>query len=191
MSKNAREFVVAAAAAAIVMAMALALTGCGNDSDKPATVTPENRGIGGPVPSQVDDGSSGSTGKSGSSSGKNGGAPAGVSASTGATASQGGAGQPPKQVTVDPGGTANASHGKTSSLTARTFTIIKVLKGERVRLRAKSAVDDTLHVYGYEKKVPLPAGKTVKYSFKASRDGLFVIQFEKQGLNVGELRVSP
>jgi hypothetical protein len=182
----------AIAGAAILMALGLALTGCGNDSDKPATVTPENRGIGGAVPSQLDEGSTsdGSTAASGKG-GKSTGDVSGVSASTGATASQGGAGQPPKQVTIDPGGLANASKGKTSKLSARTFTIIKVLKGDRVKLSAKSDVADTLHVYGYEHKVPLPAGKTVKYSFKANKDGLFVIQFDKQGINVGELRVSP
>lgn len=187
MRKNARGIVLAIAGVAILIAMSIAMAGCG-DEQKPTTVTPENRGIGGPVPSQVDDGTTESTGSAGktAATGKS-----NSGASGGSEPAQGAAGAPPKQVTVDPGGTANASKGKTSKLTARTFTIIKLLKGDRARLRIKSDVKDVLHIYGYEKMVPLPAGKVVSYSFKANRDGLFVMQFKQQGINVGELRVSP
>jgi len=66
-----------------------------------------------------------------------------------------------------------------------------VVQGKKVKLRAVSNQDDTLIIYGYNYKIPLKANKPKSYSFKAKKAGIFVMQFQKQNVEVGELRVSP
>ncbi|MGH2907203.1 MAG: hypothetical protein ACRDKI_10605 [Solirubrobacterales bacterium] len=68
---------------------------------------------------------------------------------------------------------------------------ISVKQGDTVYVRARSATENELHIHGYDYKVDLPAGKTVSYKFKADISGVFVMEFENQGLQVAELKVNP
>ena len=68
---------------------------------------------------------------------------------------------------------------------------IEVEKGETVRFRATSANADHVHVHGYDRLKDIPAGKTVTVSFKADIEGIFEIELEDAGEQIGELRVVP
>src|SRR5262245_16274441 len=65
---------------------------------------------------------------------------------------------------------------------------IEVDKGDTVRFRARSPVDDEVHVHGYDLKKDAPANQTVSMSFKATIDGIFEIEFEEQGKQIASLR---
>jgi hypothetical protein len=88
-------------------------------------------------------------------------------------------------------GGAKVSTQQGPLLVAGKVTNIKASKGDTVYLRARSKEPDHLHIHGYDYSVDLPAGKTVSYKFKADIDGAFEIEFERQGLQVAELKVSP
>jgi hypothetical protein len=60
-----------------------------------------------------------------------------------------------------------------------------------VRFRARSPQDDEIHVHGYDLKKDLTANQTASMSFKATIDGIFVIEFEEQGKQIASLRVNP
>jgi FtsP/CotA-like multicopper oxidase with cupredoxin domain len=83
--------------------------------------------------------------------------------------------------TVDPG----------PLLTAAKVTKIRVTKGDTVRFRVRSSGAEEVHVHGYDLKQDLPAGKTVKMSFKATIDGIFEIELEHSGTQIAQLRVDP
>jgi hypothetical protein len=83
--------------------------------------------------------------------------------------------------TVDPG----------PLLTGDKVVKIEVDKGDTVRFRARSPQDDEIHVHGYDLKKDLSANQTVSMSFKATIDGIFVIEFENQGKQIASLRVNP
>jgi hypothetical protein len=76
-------------------------------------------------------------------------------------------------------------------LTGDKVVKIEVNKGDTVRFRARSPVDDEVHVHGYDLKKDLPANQTVSMSFKATIDGIFEIEFEEQGKQIASLRVNP
>ncbi len=76
-------------------------------------------------------------------------------------------------------------------LTGEKVVKIEVNKGDTVRFRARSPVDDEVHVHGYDLKKDLPANRTVSMSFKATIDGIFEIEFEEQGKQIASLRVNP
>jgi hypothetical protein len=180
-------------AAGVAVLAVVALTGCGSSSNQAAPVTSQSHALGGAAQTQStgstkqsgqskQGSSAGSTATSGAGRQGNGGAAAGSTAPAGGTT-------PPN--IVGGNGTADASKGTRPLLTTKALTIIKLVKGERVQLRARSQVNDVMHIFGYEYNVKLPAGKTIAYSFKAKRDGDFLIEFVNQAVNVGELRISP
>lgn len=72
-----------------------------------------------------------------------------------------------------------------------TVERLRATKGERVRFRVRSEGDDELHVHGYEIKRALAAGKTASVSFEARIDGVFEIELEGAGEQIGSLRVDP
>ena len=100
---------------------------------------------------------------------------------TTATATPGETETPTPKPTVDPG----------PLLTGDKVTKIRVTKGDTVRFRVLSPKDEEVHVHGYDLKKDLPAGQTVSMSFKATIDGIFEIEFEGAGKQIGELRVDP
>jgi hypothetical protein len=68
---------------------------------------------------------------------------------------------------------------------------IDVKKGNRVRLVVASDVADEIHVHGYDFMKDVPAGGVVRFDFPATIDGAFVIELEKRGEQIAELKVEP
>ncbi|MBJ7353687.1 MAG: hypothetical protein JHC98_02585 [Thermoleophilaceae bacterium] len=71
---------------------------------------------------------------------------------------------------------------------------VKVDKGEKVMIRGLSDSSGEMHVHGYDKEVPLKAGRIARVTFTANIDGEFAIEFHLSNgghLDVGTLRVSP
>ena len=48
-----------------------------------------------------------------------------------------------------------------------------------------------MHVHGYDLMKDVPAGKTITMSFKATITGIFEIEFEDAGEEIGKLTVEP
>ncbi len=76
-------------------------------------------------------------------------------------------------------------------LVAGDIERLRVANGERVRFRVRSDSAEELHVHGYDISRELPAGKTVPVSFEADIDGVFEIELEGAGEQIGSLRVDP
>ncbi len=90
-----------------------------------------------------------------------------------------------------PAATATATVDPGPLLTGDKVTKIRVTKGDTVRFRALSPTAEEVHVHGYDLKLELAAGKVGSMSFKATIDGIFEIEFEGSGTQIGELRVDP
>jgi len=68
---------------------------------------------------------------------------------------------------------------------------ITAKKGGRVRFSVTSDTADEIHAHGYDIKRDVPAGGTVRYDFPATIDGLFVVELEHEGQQIGALTVEP
>ncbi|MFJ2740769.1 hypothetical protein ACIO3O_13970 [Streptomyces sp. NPDC087440] len=75
--------------------------------------------------------------------------------------------------------------GKVSPAPGRT----ELKRGERVALRVTSDRDDTLHVHGYDKELPLPAGREAALVLTVDRSGLFEVETHESGLVLTQLLV--
>jgi FtsP/CotA-like multicopper oxidase with cupredoxin domain len=111
--------------------------------------------------------------------------------------------RPAAQTTSTPTPTASATSGATETptptptvdpgplLTAGKVAKLRVKKGDTVRFRIRSATAEEVHVHGYDIKKDVAAGKVARMSFKATIDGIFVIEFEHAGTQIASLRVDP
>ncbi len=71
----------------------------------------------------------------------------------------------------------------------RTITL---KKGERARIAISSPdTSDEVHVHGYDLKRDLKAGGSVRLSFPAEAEGIFEIELEGAGTQIGKLVVEP
>ena len=69
---------------------------------------------------------------------------------------------------------------------------IRVAKGARVRIQVASQdTTDEVHVHGYDLRRDLEAGDSVRFSFVADAEGIFEIELERKGTQIGELVVEP
>jgi len=69
---------------------------------------------------------------------------------------------------------------------------ITVKKGERARIQVASPdTSDEIHLHGYDLARDLKAGGSVRFSFKANADGIFEIELEGAGRQIGKLVVEP
>ncbi len=69
---------------------------------------------------------------------------------------------------------------------------ITVKKGARARIQVASQdTSDEVHVHGYDVKRELKAGDSVRLSFDADAEGIFEIELERAGRQIGELTVEP
>ncbi|KOX38364.1 hypothetical protein ADL06_01545 [Streptomyces sp. NRRL F-6491] len=66
---------------------------------------------------------------------------------------------------------------------------IELKKGERLTLRVTSDRDDTLHVHGYDRELPLSAGAPATLTLTADRTGLFEVETHDSGLVLTQLVV--
>lgn len=80
---------------------------------------------------------------------------------------------------------------KTPLLTTAKVTELEVDKGDIVRFRARSSAGDEVHVHGYDISKEAPPGETISMSFKADLEGIFEIEFEQSGTEIGRLTVNP
>jgi heme/copper-type cytochrome/quinol oxidase subunit 2 len=69
---------------------------------------------------------------------------------------------------------------------------IEVKKGSRVIIQVSSPdTSDEIHLHGYDLKRDLEAGGEVRFMFTASSDGIYEIELEGAGVQIGELTVEP
>ncbi|WP_432060429.1 hypothetical protein [Streptomyces sp. S1] len=66
---------------------------------------------------------------------------------------------------------------------------IELKKGERLTLRVTSDRDDTLHVHGYDRELPLSAGTPATLTLTVDRTGLFEVETHDSGLVLTQLVV--
>ncbi|MGW3558220.1 hypothetical protein ACWDNT_12765 [Streptomyces sp. NPDC000963] len=85
--------------------------------------------------------------------------------------------------------------GRTVTLTVTGKTVqpppsrIALKKGERLTLRVTSDRDDTLHVHGYDRELPLSSGTPATLTLTADRTGLFEVETHGSGLVLTQLVV--
>lgn len=69
---------------------------------------------------------------------------------------------------------------------------IELTKGDRARIEVSSPdTSDEIHLHGYDLKRDLKAGGSVRFSFEANADGIYEIELEGAGVQIGELVVEP
>jgi hypothetical protein len=68
---------------------------------------------------------------------------------------------------------------------------LEFTEGETVRFRARSDVQEEIHVHGYDLYVDLPPRKTVNVAFEATITGIFEIELHGTGELIAQLKVEP
>ena len=69
---------------------------------------------------------------------------------------------------------------------------ITVKSGARANIQVASQdTSDEVHIHGYDLKRELKAGDSVRFSFDAEAQGVFEIELENAGTQIGELVVEP
>jgi hypothetical protein len=76
-------------------------------------------------------------------------------------------------------------------LTGDSLVKLRFKKGDTVKFRVKSPIDTEVHVHGYNFMKDVKKGVESQFTFKATIDGIFVIEFEETAKQIGELRVDP
>lgn len=66
---------------------------------------------------------------------------------------------------------------------------VEVAKGNLVRITVTSDVADELHVHGYDRSLPLPAGAPASLELRADRTGLFEVETHASHLVLFQLVV--
>jgi hypothetical protein len=78
------------------------------------------------------------------------------------------------------------------TLVAGKVTKMRFTEGELVRFRVKSDdVADEVHVHGYDLMKDIEPGQTISFQFPATITGIFEVEFEDAGEQIGQLRVDP
>ena len=70
-------------------------------------------------------------------------------------------------------------------------TKLRFKEGDTVTFRVVSDVPEEVHVHGYNIANDLEPGKVVTVSFKGDITGIFEIEYEHAGEQIGQLRVDP
>lgn len=69
---------------------------------------------------------------------------------------------------------------------------ITINKGEQARIQVSSPdTTDEIHLHGYDLKRDLKAGGRVRFAFNAKDDGIYEIELEGSGTQIGKLVVEP
>jgi heme/copper-type cytochrome/quinol oxidase subunit 2 len=76
-------------------------------------------------------------------------------------------------------------------LTSGKVTELDFTEGQTVRFRVRSDAADHVHVHGYDLMKDVEPGKTTTMSFKATITGIFEIELEDAGEEIGRLKVEP
>ena len=67
---------------------------------------------------------------------------------------------------------------------------LQFAKGDQVAFRVRSDIADEVHVHGYDLTKDVQGGGTVHFSFRATIDGIFVVELEGRGEQIAELEVA-
>jgi FtsP/CotA-like multicopper oxidase with cupredoxin domain len=70
-------------------------------------------------------------------------------------------------------------------------TRLEYKEGDTVRFRVVSDEPEEVHIHGYDIAKDLEPGKEITVTFKATIEGIFEIEYEHAGEQIGELRVEP
>jgi hypothetical protein len=70
-------------------------------------------------------------------------------------------------------------------------TKLQFKQGQTVRFRVRADVTDHVHVHGYDLMKDIEPGRTIAFSFPATITGIFEIELEDAGEQIGQLRVDP
>ena len=76
-------------------------------------------------------------------------------------------------------------------LRAGKVTKMEFTGGQTIRFQVVSDEAQEVHVHGYNLMKDTVPGKPITFSFKASITGIFEVEFEESGEQIGELRVDP
>jgi len=68
---------------------------------------------------------------------------------------------------------------------------LRFTEGQTIRFRVRANRDDEVHVHGYDRLKDVAAGQTVTFAFPASITGIFEVELEQAGVQLGSLRVDP
>ncbi|MFF6871571.1 hypothetical protein [Streptomyces sp. NPDC012450] len=94
---------------------------------------------------------------------------------------------------IDPADPAGSDRTVALTITGKTVqpppSRIELKKGERLTLRVTSDRDDTLHVHGYDRELPLSAGTPATLTLTVGRTGLFEVETHDSGLVLTQLVV--
>jgi FtsP/CotA-like multicopper oxidase with cupredoxin domain len=95
----------------------------------------------------------------------------------------------PAAQTATPSATPPAT--PTPLLQGGKVTKLEFTEGDTVKFRVTSDVPEEVHVHGYDIAKDLEPGKVTTVSFPATITGIFEIEYEHAGEQIGELRVNP
>jgi hypothetical protein len=70
-------------------------------------------------------------------------------------------------------------------------TKLEFTEGETVKFRVSADEPEEVHVHGYDIAKDLEPGKVTTVSFPATITGIFEIEYEHAGEQIGQLRVDP
>jgi hypothetical protein len=90
------------------------------------------------------------------------------------------------------GGGSSTSYTKDNPiLTGDSVQKLRFKKGDTIKFRVKAPVDTEVHVHGYDLMKDLKKGETAQFTFPATIDGIFEVEFEETSKQIAELRVDP
>ena len=70
-------------------------------------------------------------------------------------------------------------------------TRLEFKEGDTVKFRVVSPVAEEVHIHGYDIAKDLEPNKEITVSFPATIEGIFEIEYEHAGEQIGQLRVNP
>jgi hypothetical protein len=92
---------------------------------------------------------------------------------------------------VGGGSDSSTSSGEVPTLKTGKVTKMEFKQGDTVRFKVVSDKAQEVHVHGYNLMKDTVPGKPIEFSFKGTINGIFVVEFEESGEQIGELRVDP
>jgi hypothetical protein len=99
--------------------------------------------------------------------------------------------EPDPDDTPTPTPTATPTPEPPPLLEGGKVTKLRFTEGDTVAFRVVSDVPEEVHVHGYDIAKDLEPGKVVTMSFKGDITGIFEIEYEHAGEQIGQLRVDP
>jgi hypothetical protein len=99
--------------------------------------------------------------------------------------------EPDPDDTPTPTPTATPTPEPPPLLEGGEVTKLRFTEGDTVTFRVVSDVPEEVHVHGYDIAKDLEPGKVVTMSFKGDITGIFEIEYEHAGEQIGQLRVDP